>query len=667
MGNGLKSVSRLTFFFIIAFIISGGVLTYFSISSISNLEELTEKKVLEEKNQLYRRIMDSLETTIERLTTKFKFQTKSYGFNQDSLTAIKEYSPYYSFPFHYLDHGDFSYPYYINNLKVSFDENLTRPYCNSFNLGEIAEFPQKQLLNAKIHYQKCLSISENSADSARALNALARISVKSANMSDAIEYSGRIILYYPEITDPSGYPYSYYSISQLTNIKDPTQKDKQLSYLTLWLNNIYQNKVPLMHSSEVLIDDISNWLHEFGFIDQEKLSQPIMHIQDIKKRLKQIGQYGNLISENMQANDPDRNLYSINGFQIIENYNDDQGYLLVLNKELGIYIGFVIDIDMLLNSVITKQSFNDLEFNYKTEVVNFSRSESLDHKNQLYQLNPYITRFAVRIELSNSALISNYVNIRRWIYGIALTVLLSGMLFAITLILRDINREKQIAILKSDFISNVTHELKSPITSIKMFAESMLLGRVKNQDGNKEYLEVIMRESERLKRMINNILDFSRMEEQQLKYRLENRNLSTLINEVIEEMNYWFVEKKIKLITEIDGNINSNIDNEKIKQVLSNLISNAIKYTPESNNIYLRLFKNGEHNLIEVEDQGIGIPEDQVGRIFEKFYRVSGEDTEGVSGTGLGLTVVKEIIDAHRWEISVESKLGQGSKFIILF
>jgi two-component system phosphate regulon sensor histidine kinase PhoR len=238
------------------------------------------------------------------------------------------------------------------------------------------------------------------------------------------------------------------------------------------------------------------------------------------------------------------------------------------------------------------------------------------------------------------------------------------MFLGVVLILRDIAREKHLARLRSDFISNVTHELKTPLTSIRMYAESLMMGRVKSASVQKEYLSVVVNESERLKRMINNILEFSKMEKGKPEYHFVNSNLASILLAVINEMNYWLETEKFDVGTELDEKIYAEVDPEKIKQAIGNLLSNAIKYSTETKKISIRLFKETNHICIEVEDHGIGIPEDKLSRIFEEFYRI--EQKENISGTGLGLTVVKEIIEAHKGKISVTSEIGKGSKFIIM-
>jgi len=236
------------------------------------------------------------------------------------------------------------------------------------------------------------------------------------------------------------------------------------------------------------------------------------------------------------------------------------------------------------------------------------------------------------------------------------------------LTLRDISREKHLANLRSDFISNVTHELKTPLTSIRMYAESLMMRRVTSILGQRKYLSVVINESERLKRMINNILEFSKMEKAKQEYHPVVSNLSEILQTAILDMNYWLEKNGFDLKKEIETDIKATVDPEKFYQVYSNLLSNAIKYSGDSRNIFVRLYKNGNSVVTEVEDEGIGIEEDKLAKIFEEFYRVEKHKAGNITGTGLGLTVVNEIVEAHRGNIVVESEIGKGSKFsVILF
>ena len=249
---------------------------------------------------------------------------------------------------------------------------------------------------------------------------------------------------------------------------------------------------------------------------------------------------------------------------------------------------------------------------------------------------------------------------------IGLILLLAAMLIGLFTLIRDVSNKKRMERMRADFVSNVTHELKTPLTSINMFADSIVLGRVASEEQLKKYAHIIVKESERLKRMVNNILDFSRTESNKLNYHLQEFNLSEIVDDIMHEMNYWLEINNFEVNLDLNENIVATVDPEGLKQVLSNLISNAIKYSDIKKKIEIRLYENKGKAFIEVEDHGIGIPEDKLKSVFEKFYRVNSKKNENISGTGLGLTVSKDIVEAQNGNLLVSSTVNKGSKFTIV-
>jgi len=326
----------------------------------------------------------------------------------------------------------------------------------------------------------------------------------------------------------------------------------------------------------------------------------------------------------------------------------------------------LINRNKLFDTLVKADLQEKFDFDY---VIDFPEGYILNDNSQnlVYssQLNPYFPGQLINIRLGDEDLISGIVKRRSWIYGIASLLLLVAMVLGVVLILRDIAREKHLARLRSDFISNVTHELKTPLTSIRMYAESILMGRVRSATGQKDYLSVVVNESERLKRMINNILEFSKMEKDKQEYHLVKTSLSDILLKAISDMDYWLEEMGFDLVTDIDRDITMEVDPDKFHQVYTNLLSNAIKYSGDSRKIRVRLFRNSNEVITEVEDEGIGIAKENQARIFEEFYRVEQPESGDITGTGLGLTVAMEIVEAHNGEILVESEVGVGSKFIV--
>jgi signal transduction histidine kinase len=662
-----RSVSRLTLVFTLAFIVSGSILTYFSINNISNFQELTEKKILEEENELSNRVRDTIQKRIEDLTAEFTGNILAGKPGRDHLMEFAGIHAYCSFPFIVSYNGEFIYPNFVRTLRNITEPTFSKAYNYYFTRGEKAEFHDKNHKSAKKYYLSCLKQSAQGSDSVKSLNALGRLLMKDQKPENAIGFYSTVLRSYPAHLDANGYPYSYYAISQLIKIDDSAAMNSVLSLIEHWLEKMNTGSVLLNFSTEELLDGILQWIAERLFEDRNKLQNVYDLVQKIQLQLQFVNQYGRTIEKFILEEHKNRSRTNINGFEVVDYFSDEKNNLILVNTGLEDPAGFVIHKERFFDSILNEKIPDGFEFDYAIEIVANDNGISSNYvQGHSSQLDPFFPGSTLRIKLKHEDLLRDYVTKRSWIYGVALVLLLVGMSLGIVLILRDIAREKQMVALRSDFVSNVTHELKTPLTSIYMFAESMFLDRVRSRADRKEYLSVIIKESERLKRMINNILDFSKMEEKKQKYSFVDTDLSLLMRTILDEMNYWFEEKKIKVISEIDPSVHATVDPEKIKQVFSNLISNAIKYSPDGTKIFIRLHRNSDHPMIEIKDRGMGIPEDQLPHIFEKFYRVRRKETEGISGTGLGLTVVKEIIDAHQGKIVVESKEGEGSKFTII-
>lgn len=251
-------------------------------------------------------------------------------------------------------------------------------------------------------------------------------------------------------------------------------------------------------------------------------------------------------------------------------------------------------------------------------------------------------------------------------YLLALAFILSIAFFGAYLLWRDIRRDMRMAELRSQFVSSVSHELKTPLTAIRMFAETLRLGRAKDSKIHDEYLETIVNESQRLTRLLNNVLDFSKIEEGQRIYRPEPASLNEIVLAATRAMEYPFSQQGFRLHLHADEELPSVLlDRDAIEQAILNLLNNAMKYSGQSRDIDLRLQKNDGHALIQIIDRGIGIEPHEKERIFEKFYRISSSDNKRLPGTGLGLTLVAHIVKAHGGHIEVESMPGQGSTFSI--
>jgi len=256
--------------------------------------------------------------------------------------------------------------------------------------------------------------------------------------------------------------------------------------------------------------------------------------------------------------------------------------------------------------------------------------------------------------------------VRGWFYLVALLFVLSVTLFGAYVVSRDVRRELRLADTRSRFVSAVSHELKTPLTAIRMFAEALQLGGSPDPQMLNEYLQTIVHESERLTRLLNNVLDFSKIERGRKEYRRISSDLGGIADAAVRTMRHPLEQQRITLNLEIQEDLpEAHLDPDAVEQAILNLLSNAMKYSGGSREIGLRVAREDGQAVIEVSDRGIGIPPEEQRKIFHQFYRVSSGNNEAIPGTGLGLTLVRHVAEGHGGRVTVESIPGQGSIFTI--
>jgi two-component system sensor histidine kinase VicK len=242
----------------------------------------------------------------------------------------------------------------------------------------------------------------------------------------------------------------------------------------------------------------------------------------------------------------------------------------------------------------------------------------------------------------------------------------NGAKIGIVFIIQDITEEQKLEAMRRDFVANVSHELKTPLTTIKSYVETILDGVVSDQETISHFMTVINSESDRMTRLVRDLLELSNFDSNKINFEYEYNDYVDLMNHTLEKLQVM-AEKKQQHITfyAIGEAIVGYFDYDRLEQVMINVVSNAIKYSKENTAIEVTLKRVDDHVRIKVKDNGIGIPQEDLNRIFERFYRVDKARSRDLGGTGLGLSIAKEIIDAHEGTISLTSKVGEGTQVII--
>ena len=250
-----------------------------------------------------------------------------------------------------------------------------------------------------------------------------------------------------------------------------------------------------------------------------------------------------------------------------------------------------------------------------------------------------------------------------------LVILMDAILIlGAVLLYRNMQKTVELSRMKTDFVANVSHELRTPLALIRMYAETLELNRVRSNEQREEYARIITHETERLTHLINNILDFSKMEANLLKYHLVPLDLREVIDRVLDMYRFHLESRDFTLETRISSqSLMIAGDSDALVEILINLLENAMKFSSDKKNIAVEAGQKKQDIWMAIVDQGIGIPEREQQRIFEKFYRVASGPVHNTKGSGLGLSLVIHIMKAHGGRVEVESSPGRGSTFRLVF
>ncbi len=263
-------------------------------------------------------------------------------------------------------------------------------------------------------------------------------------------------------------------------------------------------------------------------------------------------------------------------------------------------------------------------------------------------------------------LLSTFLISRQGIYFYMFLLIAGILIFGLILTIRSVARELELAKLKSDFVSTISHEFKSPLTSIRQLAEMLHSGRVPSEERRRQYYDVLLEQSERLSLLTENILNLARIEEGRKEFVLEKTDISALLKEIVLSIQDRVRHEGFAIELAVSGALPMiTVDRDAMAQAVTNIVDNAVKYSGQSRRIIVSGSIEGAFLTIAVKDFGIGIRKEDLERVFERFFRGGDELTRTVKGSGLGLTLVREIVEAHQGSVQAESEPGKGSTFII--
>ena len=343
-----------------------------------------------------------------------------------------------------------------------------------------------------------------------------------------------------------------------------------------------------------------------------------------------------------------------------------------INKPDMQFAGIILNVPGFITDILLPKT-NDMEQRfalsiiYKSQIFEADTSSSVEEeKNAVKEAVWLLPDTYLQIRLRGETvqeLARRRVNQNLFLIGLLDFI----VIFAGWFLYRNIKKEMELAEMKSSFVSNVSHELRTPLSLIRMFAETLELGRVRTEEKKNEYYKIIGQETERLTHLINNILNFSKMEAGRKEYHFQKFDLIQMINTVLDSYQFHLENNGFKIEKSLPGNrLLLNGDREALSEAFINLLDNAVKYSENDKTINVNAGSTDGSLFFEVKDHGIGISQEDQKKIFDKFYRVSHGLVHNKKGTGLGLTLVKKIVEAHKGKIIVESQLGSGSLFRVV-
>ena len=647
----IRGRNKLVLLFLIAVVLPSSVLIVLTWHMIGQEQELHQKRLADERRRMTKEIGQKLLVRLEEIklrevsaaasSTKF-LNTRKYTSSEVVLIGLG-------------DREKLLLPWEASQIHDKLSHiSSNAAFIEKIRLAEDEEFIRGQLTRANTLYLKCIEETQQPDEQAYARLLRARVLAKLDKVDESLAEYRKILAVNAEITDEHGIPLCLYAAGYLLESNDSYEEVRQLILSELnaprWLSPV----------ESYIVRDLVNVLVESG--SQFGVRQQVA--EDCQQRILEY------IRRQEQALALQKDFQKLT--LIVKGKGPEQepdaiwipygeaSWLVSLAPALpgGQHLAIVVQADSILNSVAANTPDSEVLLPH----VRFTTSVGLDGIS--LGLSFPGLRLAYIVDDKTSLL--HEWNLRRSFYLIALFLVLCVILFGAYFLWRDVGRELQMAEMRSQFIASVSHELKTPLTAIRMFAESLRLGRPADSQAKTEYLDTIVNESHRLTRLLNNVLDFSKIEKGKRTYRKEQTSLSEIVQAAAQAIQYPLTQQGFHLNVNVEDDLpDIQVDRDAVEQAILNLLSNAMKYSGESRQIDLRVQKKDGYGVIEVSDQGVGIDPAQQKHIFERFYRVPSEENRRIPGTGLGLALVFHIAKAHGGHIEVRSLLGQGSTFSV--
>jgi len=695
----LKRQKKLIVIFLLTIFIPALSLSIFGIRAIKNERFRQAKQLENEHRRAAVRLRSRLSTEFRELGLALQNLAESQALKDRDEKTIAELvraqlanNPLVETVFYYYENEEPRFPaFHGAPRKASLNVRSfpAGPLQETLNRAREYEFTRKDFRRAIILYRDAGRQTKDQDIQAQVLYNEARCLVKLERYAEAIETFRKIEENYPESMTTSGLPLSLAALLQtihcyraLDNIS--TALRTALDLFRDIIEMRWALSEPQFKTYAGLAEDAIEEI-----LSEKPAAQDLVGLTDQYARLK------------IQRRDKNAEWEIMNSIrqEVIPDLRRKQSTPAVLspiqysktigNRTFLVYtcpiietpqkkpvglIGLKIKEDFLLNDVLSKAAPNDLPADQTKLVVSDLEGKVLLGSEGLSAERTTLTEFfddnfpPWKMEFYASQVEGiGFAGLKGSFYFWTILTLVVVLTFGAVLIGRTIAHEMEILKLKSDFVSSVSHEFKTPLTSIKALAERLQGDKVIDSVRMKQYFSLISQNADQLTRLVKNLLDFSKIEEGKKEYHFSPTDVAQLVTQQIQDFGKNDVQKGARIGAHIPADIPPLlVDGEALRQALNNLLDNAFKFSSAEGKVEVRVRRAGEKVSIEIADQGIGIPQDELEKIFDKFYQGSNAVKQSAKGTGLGLTLVKHIAEAHGGMISVRSKVGEGSTFSLI-
>lgn len=683
---------RLIFLYILAIVIPCLLLGILAFRGIKNDQALVEREqrriLLETSHQIIQETdayLLSIENNFNELIDNIITPQKTF-FTDSLLNQFQVRYKSITGIFYIPDNGpqklfNNGILYFPDNSLGAFDQKGFQTAQSILDKGWEFEFKEKNYKIAYEYYQNILFDAHDEQSGGEILNAIARVQKKLGLDQEAIGTYDLIFGKYPMVFIQNRIPLG--AVATL---------EKSFLYFNL------ADSVSALQNIRLLLSQIQKSTWEIGFsyytfiLSQAdeivrlcnnskngKVKQLVLEINNIKNDLDtlqthtehllsyfQSGEFNLISKEQIPKNSTNRKTIRINGNSYFASFTGA--------NENGKW-SLLIDTDYLIKNTIKPlilEMANSSNFSWEVvdeigNVILKSDFEPVD-KVPVYTTFPSnLPELSVNFYPANSAMFVSIFHSREGLFIYIFIVIIIILGFGLFFTLRTINNEIQFSRMKSNFMSTVSHEFKSPLTSIRQMAEMLVRGRVPSIEKKEKYYNMILQQSERLSHLIENILDFSKMEENQKVFHFEKNNIAPMIWDTLTSFKNNMADQEFEIsLLNGDSIPDAVFDKEAMEQVMLNLLDNAYKYSGDSKKVEVEITTKNQNVIISVKDFGVGIQKKEKEKIFDRFYRTDDDFIQSVKGSGIGLTIVKQIVEAHKGDIAVESSPGKGSTFSII-